>query len=133
MFVEDFKQLRVYRRAFEAAMQIFERSQKWPKQEQYALTDQIRRSSRAVCAGIAEAWFKRRYPKHFVSKLSEAAETLIWLDFAERCGYLSESEAGRLREEYRRVSGGLVKMMTEPDRWCGPASRVQEDGIEYET
>ena len=79
--VSRFEELRVYERAFELASQIFELSASWPKEERYALTDQVRRSSRSVCANIAEAWCKRRYPKHFVSKLSdahgEAAETVF--------------------------------------------------------
>lgn len=89
MAIEDYKELRVYQSAFDAAMQIFEHTKSWPKHEQYALTDQIRRSSRSVCANICEAWYKRKYPNHFVSKLSdactEAGETLTWLDFALEC------------------------------------------------
>lgn len=81
--------LDVYRRAFEGAMQIFVLSQAFPKEETYSLTDQIRRSSRSVCANLAEAWRKRRYPNAFVSKLSdvesEAAETQVWLEFAVKC------------------------------------------------
>lgn len=96
MKVERFEDLRVYRDSFEAAMHIFEASKRWPKSEKYSLTDQIRRSSRAVCANISEAWFKRSYPKHFASKLSdatsEAAETLTWLRFAERCGYFNSDD-----------------------------------------
>lgn len=79
-------ELEVYRRAFDSAMRIFELSKGFPREETFALTDQIRRSSRAVCANLAEAWRKRRYRKHFVSKLidceSEAAETQVWLTFA---------------------------------------------------
>lgn len=134
--VRDFKELRVYQRAFDASMQIFELSKQWPKAEKYGLTNQIRRSSRSVCANIGEAWFKRRYEKHFVSKLSdstaEAAETLVWLDFAEESGYLSADESDELREEYRGVSGGLVKMMSQSSRWCGP-SHVNEDAAPYHT
>ena len=77
---QDFRGLRVYRAAFEVAMEVYERSTRWPADEPFALTDRVRRSSRAVCAAIAEAWFKRRYPRHFVAKLREAgreaAETL---------------------------------------------------------
>ena len=136
MFVEDFKQLRVYQRAFRAAMRIFEITKGWPKEEQYSLTDQTRRSSRGVCENIAEAWFKRRYPRHFVSKISdagtEAAETLVWLDFAVACGYMADPEAEELREEYRGIRGGLVKMMTNPKQWCGPSSLVREEDAEYD-
>ena len=88
--VTDYRDLRVYKRAFSALMQIFEASKRWPPEEKYALTDQIRRSSRSICANIGEAWFKRRYPKHFVSKISDAAseasETLVWIEFAEASG-----------------------------------------------
>ena len=136
MLADDFKKLRVYQRAFAAAMRVFDLSAEWPKEERYALTDQIRRSSRAVCANIAEAWFKRPYPKHFASKLSdacsEAAETLVWLDFAERCGSLNSDEAKSLSEELRGVSGGLVKMLAHPERWCSPSLRVHEDASPYD-
>ena len=93
MPAKDHRELRVYQLAFESAVQIYELTKGFPAQERYSLTDQIRRSSRSVCANIAEAWRKRRYPKNFVSKLSdadaEATETLVWLDFALHFGYLS--------------------------------------------
>jgi four helix bundle protein len=134
--VEDFEDLRVYRAAFRHAMTIFDVSGEWPKAERYALTDQIRRSSRAVCSNIAEAWSKRRYEAHFVSKLSdaegEAAETITWLDFAHACGYLSEDDHDELRTEYRKIRGGLVKMMRNPDPWCGPAA-LRDPDVSYDT
>jgi four helix bundle protein len=134
--VEDFDDLRVYRTAFRHAMKIFDLSGDWPNEERYALTDQIRRSSRAVCSNIAEAWSKRRYEAHFVNKLSdaegEAAETITWLDFAHSCEYLSAERHDRLRTEYRRIRGGLVKMMKNPDPWCGP-STLREPDITYDT
>ena len=90
--IQSHEELDVYRLAFEAAMRIFEVSKGFPREETYALTDQIRRSSRSVCSNIAEAWRKRRYEAAFVSKLndaeSEAAETQTWLRFAVECGYL---------------------------------------------
>lgn len=136
MSIDDFQQLRVYQAAFEAATVVFEQSKAWPKSERYALTDQIRRSSRAVCANIAEAWFKRRYPKHFASKLSdagsEAAETLVWLDFAAAGGYLSDEERDRLHRTYRAISGGLVKMIAKPEQWCIPSDGVHEENTPYE-
>jgi four helix bundle protein len=119
--VSDFKDLRVYRDAFDCANEIFRLSMSWPLNEQYAITDQIRRSSRSVCANIGEAWFKRDYPKYFSSKLSdalsEASETIVWLDFASEYGYLS-TEAEELETRYRRIIGGLVKMMVNADQWC---------------
>lgn len=130
--VEDFDDLRVYRTAFRHSMEIFKLSSEWPKVEQYALTDQIRRSSRSVCSNIAEAWSKRRYTAHFVSKLSdaegEAAETITWLDFAVSCNYLDTDEHERLRNEYRKIRGGLIKMMQNPDPWCGPSALREPRG-----
>lgn len=90
--IKSFKELAVYQKAFEQAMRIFEITKSFPKEEQYALTDQIRRSSRSVYTNIGESWRKRRYPAHFVSKLTdadgEATETLVWLDFSLSCRYL---------------------------------------------
>jgi len=89
--VKHFKELRVYQQGFAAAGRIYRLSKRWPKEERYSLTDQIRRSSRSVCSNIVEVWRKRRYPAYFVSKLSdsdsETAETQVWLDFALDCGY----------------------------------------------
>ena len=88
----DFKKLISYQKSFDLAMSIFEVSKSFPKEETYSLTDQIRRSSRSVCANISEAYRKRRYPKHFISKLTDAdgenSETNTWLDFALACYYI---------------------------------------------
>ena len=134
MAIEDFEDLRVFNNGFDIAMRVFEISKVWPPEEKYSLTDQVRRSSRSVCSNIAEAWFKRRYPKHFVSKLSdatqEAAETIVWLKFARECGYLDEDIAVDLDQSCRSVIGGVVKMMERPDQWCGP-SILREDEAEY--
>ncbi len=120
--VKDFHELRVYRMAFDAAMGIYTLSKKWPPEERYSLTDQIRRASRSVCANIAEAWRKRRYPASFVSKLSdadtEAGETLVWLEFATRCGYLKESDFERLSERYDHICAQVVTMINQRDKWC---------------
>src|SRR5215813_7448430 len=100
--ITSHRDLEVYRRAFDTAMQIFEASKKFPREETYSLTDQIRRSSRSVCANLAEAWRKRRYEAAFIAKLSdaeaEAAETQTWLQFAVSCGYLAP-EAGKQLDE----------------------------------
>jgi four helix bundle protein len=113
--------LEVYQRAFEAAMKIFEVSKAFPKEETYSLTDQIRRSSRSVCANLAEGWRKRRYSLAFISKLSdseaEAAETQTWLQFAVKCGYLSAAAAKDLYKDYDVIIGMLVSMITHPDQW----------------
>ena len=89
----DFKELLAYKKSFDLAMLIFEISKTFPKEETYSLTDQIRRSSRSVCANISEAYRKRRYPKHFISKLTDAdgenSETNTWLDFALGCKYIT--------------------------------------------
>jgi four helix bundle protein len=134
--IGHFRQLRVYESAFKAAMRIFELSKSWPKDERFSLIDQIRRSSRSVCGCTAEAWRKRRYPAHFISKLSdadgEAAETQSWLDFALECGYLSETDYSDLNQRYEAISGGLVKMMSEPEKWCGPANLVREEPVDYD-
>lgn len=120
--VKHFRELRVYRTAFDAAMEIFELSKQWPKEERYSLTDQIRRSSRSVCEQIAEAWRKRRYCAHFRSKLtdadSEAAETQSWLEFALKCGYMNQPEFDKLDAVYEQISGGLVNMMDKAGQWC---------------
>lgn len=132
--VRYFGELRVYQQAFEAASHIYKMSKRWPTEERYSLTDQIRRSSRSVCANIAEAWRKRRYPSHFVSKLSdsdsEAAETQVWLDFALDCGYIDQREHDTLYAIYETVAGGLVKMMASPEAWCGP-SKLREPTTPY--
>ena len=113
--------LEVYETAFAAAMKIFAASKAFPREETYALTDQIRRSSRSVCANIAEAWRKRRYPMAFVSKLSdseaEAAETQTWLQFAVKCGYMSATEAKDLYKDYDAIIGMLVAMTTHREQW----------------
>ena len=133
--VRHFRELRVYRSAFDAAMRIYELSKKWPAEERYSLTDQIRRSSRSVCGNIAEAWRKRRYVAHFRSKLtdadSEAAETQSWLDFALQCGHVTQEDHEALNGTYEEISGGLVNMMADAGRWCTSHNEVQEDGDEY--
>jgi len=91
----NFKSMKVYRMAYDAAMEIFEVSKNFPKDEKYSLVDQMRRSSRSVCANIAEGYRKREYPKHFALKMidadAEASETTVWLDFAKNCGYLEST------------------------------------------
>src|SRR5436305_8716818 len=104
--------LELYKKAFEAAMQVFELSKKFPKEEVYSLTDQIRRSSRSVCANLAEAWRRRRYKAAFINKLneceSEAAETQVWLEFGVKCHYAEREKALSLYQTYDGVLGTLV-------------------------
>jgi len=136
MSIERVEDLEVYRTAFRASMEIFEKSKEWPKVERYALIDQIRRSSRAVCANLSEAWRKRRYRKHFVSKLSdadaEANETRTWLRFARSCEYLDSEAFETLDDRYDRICGGLVQMMDAPEKWCGPTDAVEEPPVPYD-
>ncbi len=122
MKVADYKELRVYGLAFESAMEIFELTRRWPSEEKYSLVDQIRRSSRSVCANLAEAWRKRRYEGAFVVKLSdsdaEAAETKVHLDFALRCGYLSSDHHSKLKDQYDHICRQLTMMMDDAPSWC---------------
>jgi four helix bundle protein len=113
----------------DAAMEIFELSKNFPAEERYSLTDQMRRSSRSVCTNIGEAWRKRRYPAHFVSKLSdsegEAEETRVWIEFSERCRYISHDKAVRLDRVYDGILAQLVNMISNKDDWTiKPTQRV---------
>ena len=107
--------------AFDAAVKIFELTKKFPKEETYSLTDQIRRASRSVCANLAEAFRKRRYPKSFVSKLSdcesESAETQVWLNFSLKSKYITEAEHNELYVTYDNIIGKLVTMSLHPENW----------------
>jgi four helix bundle protein len=119
--------LEVYQRAFEAVMQLFELSKRFPAEERYALTDQMRRASRSVCANLAECWRKRRYPAAFISKLGdaegEAAETQTWIQFSVSCGYVSAAEARPLYAEYDEILGQLVTMITNSEKWTLPTRK----------
>ena len=121
MKIRSHRELDVYKLAFEAAMKIFEITKGFPKEEKYSLTDQIRRSSRSVCSNIGEAFRKRRYPKAFVSKLSdsegEAAETQVWLDFSLRCQYIYEQVYKELYNQYENIIGKIVNMSLQPEKW----------------
>jgi four helix bundle protein len=103
------------------AMEIFELTKRFPVEERYSLTDQMRRSSRSVAANISEGWRKRRYPAAFVSKLSdaesEAAETQTWLEIARRCQYLTDAQAERLDQQYEEILSQLVAMISKPEQW----------------
>lgn len=119
--IRTHRDLDVYQKAFDASMRIFEMSRAFPKEETYSLTDQIRRSSRSVCANLAEAWRKRRYEKSFMSKLSdsesEAAETQVWLEFAVKCEYMDRDEAATLYQTYDEILGTFVGMINHPETW----------------
>ena len=113
--------LEIYQRAFKAAMEVFEITKRFPKDERYSLIDQIRRSTRSICSNTAEAWRKRRYPAAFVSKLSdaeaEAAESQVWLQFSVECGYVERNQARQLYREYDAIIGMLVNMQRDTTKW----------------
>jgi four helix bundle protein len=119
--VKVYRDLEVYQVAFAVAMEIFEVSKTFPIEERYSLTDQIRRSSRSVCANLGEAWRKRRYKAAFISKISdcqaEATETQIWLEFAVKCHYLDVETGRELYHRYDQVLGQLVTMVKNASHW----------------
>ncbi|WP_053991390.1 four helix bundle protein [Mangrovimonas sp. TPBH4] len=117
----DFKKLLAYQKAFDLAMSIFEISKTFPKEETYSLTDQVRRSSRSVCANLSEAYRKRRYPRHFISKLTDAdeenSETHTWLDFALTCNYISQEDYTGLSEECMEIGKLINYMINNPEKF----------------
>ncbi len=122
--IQSHRELDVYKQGFAAAMRIFELTKQFPLEERFSLTDQIRRSSRSVCANVTEAWRKRRYEGSFLVKLSdaeaEAAETQTWLEFAVECDYLEREVAREIYKEYDYILGKLVNMMNNPAPWLLP-------------
>ena len=121
MAVQDVTEMTVYRKAYELAMRIFEASKRFPPEERYALTSQIRRSSRSVCMNLREAWAKRRYEAHFISKLTdcdgENAETETSLNFARDCSYISAAEHKELNALNREVGSMLGSMIKDPGKF----------------
>jgi four helix bundle protein len=119
--IKHFRDLDVYQNALETGLRVYELSKKFPDDERYSLTDQIRRSSRSVCANIAEAWRKRRYIAAFISKLSdsevEAAETPVHVEFAVRHGYIGHAEFEAIDDAYEHILGQLVRMIDHPEKW----------------
>jgi four helix bundle protein len=113
--------LEVYKKAFETAMVIFEMSKQFPQEEKYSLTDQLRRSSRSVCANLAEGWRKRVYRAAFIAKLvdaeAEAAETQVWLDFVAACNYGDKQQTTTLHATYNSIIGTLVGMRKHANTW----------------
>jgi four helix bundle protein len=129
--IRSHRDLELYKAAFEAAMELFELSKSFPREETYTLTDQIRRASRSVAANIVEAWRKRRYRAAFISKMSdaetEAAETQVWIEFAVRCECLQKSDGRRLYRAYERLVRQCVGMITYADRWLIKDPRTPPD------
>src|SRR5438552_18713792 len=119
MKIKHFRELNVYQNALMAAMEIFEISKRFPNEERFSLTDQIRRSSRSVCANLAEGWRKRRYEAAFVSKLNdcegEAAETQTWIEFAVKCAYITREEGLPIFKLYDEILAMLVSMIAHPE------------------
>lgn len=119
--IQSYRELDVYKLAMEGALRVFELTRRFPAEEKFSLVDQIRRSSRSVCANIAEAWRKRRYQAAFIAKLSdsetEAAETQVWAEMAFRCGYWDEATFRSIDEHYDRIMGKLVRMIDNPSPW----------------
>lgn len=127
--MRGFKDLEVYQLSYKLAMEIFEVSKTFPKEERYSLTDQIHRASRAVCSNIAEGYRKRIYPNHFKSKMSdadaEASETMVWLDFARDCKYLSKDIHSHLYAKYERVGKMLGKMIKNPKNFYQGSNHIK--------
>lgn len=121
MKIRSHRELDTYKLSFKKSMEIFHLSKSFPNEEKYSLTDQIRRSSRSVSANLAEAFRKRKYPKYFVSKLSdcegEAAETQVWLEYAFECNYIDKQTYMSLNSEYENILGKLVNMSLHPEKW----------------
>lgn len=119
--VGSFKDLIVYQKAYKLAMEIFEITKTFPKEETYSLTDQIRRSSRSVTSCISESWAKRKYEKAFISKLSDSLgeefETECWLDYSFDCKYITDEKHKSLMESYIEVRKMLISIINNPEKW----------------
>ncbi|MGE4489197.1 MAG: four helix bundle protein [Kiritimatiellales bacterium] len=122
MFAKGVRDLDVYKAAFKVQQSVFKLTRAFPREEMYSLTDQVRRSSRSIGANISESWAKRRYPAHFVSKLSdsdgETEETIHWLETAFECKYIQQDLRDELVSTCQHISGMLNKMMDNPESWC---------------
>jgi len=137
-YAESYRDLIVYQKSKQLALEIFRVSTSFPREETYSLTNQIRRSSRSIGAQIAEAWAKRRYTRHFMSKLSDAdgeqLETQHWIDTALDCGYLIPDQANEFKKTCLEIGRLLGAMMAKADRFCGPSyKQVREASPEYFT
>ena len=123
--IMNHRELKVYHSAHATAMQIFQSTKAFPREEMYSLTDQMRRSSRSVCANLAEAWRKRRYEAAFISKLSDAeaesAETQVWIQFSVECEYLQKEKGVEMYGAYNQIIRTLVGMINHPESWVLPS------------
>ena len=120
--IKSVRELKVYQSAFRSAMEIFHITEKFPKEEKYSLTDQIRRSSRSVCSNLAEGWFKRRYIAAFINKLTdsvqEASETQTWLEFSFACGYINKATFNHHFDQYEHIIAQLLTMERKANTFC---------------
>ena len=137
-YARSFKELRVYQKAREVSRAVFKLSKAFPREEMYSLTDQMRRAARSVGAQIAEAWGKRRYEKHFVSKLTDAdaeqMETQHWVVEALDCGYIAPADATNLNSGLEEIGQMLNSMIEKADSFCGSQDGVlREEATEYFT
>ena len=121
-YAKNVSELNVYRQSFQIAMEIFELSKRFPKEEKYSLTDQIRRASRSVCSNLAESWYKRRYIAAFINKITdsiqEAAETQTWLEFSLSCKYCTQEEYQKLNANYEQIIAQLLTMIQKANTFC---------------
>ncbi|NQV02817.1 MAG: four helix bundle protein [Bacteroidia bacterium] len=120
--MRNFKELIVYQKAFKLAMEVYQITKSFPREEMYSLTSQIRRSTRGVCSNIAEGYRKRQYPSHFISKVSDAdmenSETIVWIDFSSNCSYISQETAKKLYNEVEEIGKLLGYMIQHPEKYC---------------
>lgn len=120
-FIESHQELKVYQIAFEAAMRVFELSREFPQEERGLIVHQVVRSSRSVCANLAEAWRKRRYKAAFIAKLNdaeaEAAESPTWIEFAVMCSYLDSETGQELYQNYNDILAGIERLIDNADTW----------------
>ncbi len=135
-YANSFRDLVVYQKARQASREIFKLTTRFPKEETFSLTDQIRRSSRSVGAQIAEAWAKRKYEKHFASKLTDAdgeqQETQHWIETAQDCGYLTPQEAETLLQRYTEIGRLLGGMIAKAEQFCNPSPyHIREIKADY--
>lgn len=126
MYVTSFRDLEVYKLCRKLSKEIFEITKKFPKEEAYSLTDQIRRSSRSIGAQIAESWAKRRYEKHFVSKLTDAdgeqLETQHWIETSQDCAYITKEQTEYFLNEYSKIGKMISTMISKSDTFCKKVS-----------
>jgi four helix bundle protein len=135
-YANSFRDLMVYRKSRELSLAIFRLTKRFPNEETYSLTDQIRRSARSIGAQISEAWAKRQYEKHFLSKLTdsdgEQQETQHWIETALDCEYISQEEADHLLEKCTEIGRLLGGMMAKAEQFCKPSPyKIHEEQPEY--